>query len=316
MSVEVLILSGLYDFATDLVALQLRELGVPFLRLNREQLPQLRCSLDPLAGTLWVRSDDHAWEVSPNVRSIWYRQPVFLRESATAPTDLNEQLERSQWIAFVRAMTVFRGAAWMNDPVKTYQAEIKPYQLATAKRVGLRVPDTLIGNDAGAFGQLGQSIALKSLDGVLLSEGDDSLFAYTTILDQSSIVEASIHRAPVIAQRLLTGKVDIRVTVIGTEIFAVRILRDKRGIDGDWRRVPKAELHYESCDLPQEVEAACRRLLLDLGLTFGGVDLIETSDGIFFIEINPTGEWAWLVSPSRPLDRVIAHWLASAERPS
>jgi glutathione synthase/RimK-type ligase-like ATP-grasp enzyme len=33
----------------------------------------------------------------------------------------------------------------------------------------------------------------------------------------------------------------------------------------------------------------------DLGLFFGGVDLALVKDRYYFIEVNPTGEWAWLV---------------------
>ncbi len=33
----------------------------------------------------------------------------------------------------------------------------------------------------------------------------------------------------------------------------------------------------------------------ELGLSFGAIDLIESNNGYYFIEVNPTGEWAWLV---------------------
>ena len=54
MSPHILILSGLYDYSADLVALQLQHAGVPFVRLNREQLAGHRLTLDPLVPELIV----------------------------------------------------------------------------------------------------------------------------------------------------------------------------------------------------------------------------------------------------------------------
>lgn len=34
----------------------------------------------------------------------------------------------------------------------------------------------------------------------------------------------------------------------------------------------------------------------ELGLSFGGIDLILHNNEYYFVEVNPTGEWAWLVN--------------------
>ena len=46
-----------------------------------------------------------------------------------------------------------------------------------------------------------------------------------------------------------------------------------------------------------------------LRLNFGAIDLIKQDNKYFFIEINPTGEWGWLVDERRRIDKVIANWL-------
>jgi glutathione synthase/RimK-type ligase-like ATP-grasp enzyme len=50
-------------------------------------------------------------------------------------------------------------------------------------------------------------------------------------------------------------------------------------------------------------------LLEALGLNFGAIDLVESKGSYFFIEINPTGEWGWLVGDERRFDAEIAAWL-------
>lgn len=116
--------------------------------------------------------------------------------------------------------------------------------------------------------------------------------------------------APAIAQQALRDKIDMRITVVGDEVFAVRILKNSRGIEGDWRVTPKDQLSYNSFRLPLADEDRCREFARRMGLAFAAIDLVETEEGLFFIEVNPTGEWSWLVAEDRPIDAAIASWLA------
>jgi len=311
MNPAVLIVAGLYDFSADLVALRLTEAGVGFLRLNREHFPDLRFGLDPLARTLSVGGPELDALVGPGLRSVWFRQPVFLRNLPAEGLAPAEQLARSQWAAFTRSLCVFHDAAWMNHPQRTYVAESKPYQLALATECGFKVPETLVGNDAVSIRtRFPGLLIVKSLDSVLLRDGDDSLFTYSTVADSSELVESNTAGAPLLAQRLLDPKMDLRVTIVGKEMFAVRILVDNKGVRGDWRTVSRDRLVYEDVEISPSIEKACRALVDHLGLAFAAIDLIETPEGVFFIEVNPTGEWGWLVTAGRPIDKAIANWLA------
>ncbi|MGB4782848.1 RimK-like protein [Candidatus Methylomirabilis sp.] len=312
MRPRVLILSSLYDFSTDLVVLRLRESHIPFLRLNREQIADYRLSMDPVQQILVVRGADVDTVIGPDLQSVWFRQPVFLRNTPGDALTPEQQLERSQWAAFLRALSIFDAVAWMNFPQATYLAECKPYQLLVAHRCGFRVPRSIVGNDAQAIASAFQmGMVVKSLDTVLLREGSDCLFTYTTIAEPDTLSDEEVGPVPLIAQQLLSGKTDIRVTVVGETMFAVRILSDGKGVEGDWRVIPKHRLTYESLDLPPDIETACSALARHLGLSFAAIDLLETSTGIVFIEVNPTGEWGWISGRERPIDTAIANWLSS-----
>ena len=167
----------------DEIADHLARMRVPFVRLNREQLSQHRISLDPTAPKLMIRGPTGEHEVGPDLRSILFRQPVFLRNTPAHPLTPAEQLERSQWHAFLRSLSVFDAAAWMNFPAATYLAESKPYQLAMARRCGFLVPDTLISNDAARIRRwFPDRAAIKSVDSVLIHEGADTLFTFTMMV--------------------------------------------------------------------------------------------------------------------------------------
>ena len=108
-------------------------------------------------------------------------------------------------------------------------------------------------------------------------------------------------------------KEDLRVTIIGDAVYAVRIVANSGAIKGDWRLVPRTELQYEDIELPADVLRACLRLTRNLGLSFAAIDLMETDCGMFFVEVNPTGEWGWIATESRPIDLNIAKWLSGYE---
>lgn len=316
MTPRVLILSSLYDFSTDLVVLLLQKAGISYVRLNREQLADHQLSLNPLAPELTICGPSGTYNVGGDLVSVWFRQPVFLRNTPSVPLSPAQQLERSQWMAFLRGLCVFRDAAWMNSPSATYIAESKPYQLSVAKNCGFQVPETLATNDAVRIGQtFSDGFVIKSLDTVLLRDGDQDLFTYTIPNPDSELMNETVRMAPLFAQRTLEEKTDIRVTVVGEEIFAVRVLSRGAGIEGDWRVVPKAELEYHDIVLSDEILECCRLLMRQLDLCFAAIDLIETRQGVFFIEVNPTGGWGWLSTAERPIDKAIASWLSGPHKP-
>jgi len=111
MTPRVLILSSLYDFSTDLVALRLESASVPYLRLNREEFRDHRLTLDPLRCELKVFGPVGVHRVDSSLTSVLFRQPVFLRNTPALPLTTDEQLERSQWMGFLRGLCVFADAA-------------------------------------------------------------------------------------------------------------------------------------------------------------------------------------------------------------
>ncbi|GGG11611.1 hypothetical protein GCM10010912_65040 [Paenibacillus albidus] len=60
----------------------------------------------------------------------------------------------------------------------------------------------------------------------------------------------------------------------------------------------KDDVSFVPFQLPKSLENQCISLVRELGLGFGAIDLIEQGESYVFIEINPTGEWAWLVEAS------------------
>lgn len=310
--VDVLILTSELDFAADLICLELGRLGSSYLRLNRESLSELRLVLDPLAPRLRCIFEGREWVVDGSLRSVWWRVGTFDRSSADRSMDVVTQLQRSQWGAFLRSMMVFDSARWMNHPAATYSAETKALQLRVAQALGFDVPETAMGNDHGVLAgrPAGSRVALKSIDTLLLREGDEQIFAYTTLVEPERIAVEDLHLAPVTIQASLDPKLDLRVTVVGDRLWCAEVRGGGEPIAGDWRLTPKSDLTYPAHDLPSHIADRCLALVSRLRLHFGAIDLALCDGRYHFIEINPTGEWGWLEAPDRQIAAAIAEELA------
>lgn len=317
-SVEVLILSSLADLSTDRICHHLADMKVSFLRINREQLSEWGITIDPVAASMVCRHGQREWHVGLGLRSVWWRQPTFLRNTPGRGLSPSEQLERSQWAALMRGMMLFDQAVWVNRPTETYNAEIKPLQLRKAATLGFAVPETRITNDplADIPVVIGGKVALKSIDTVLLFEGDVQHFGYTTIIDWSECADESLRAAPATFQAVLSPKTDLRVTIVGKRLWCVAVTDSGAAIEGDWRLRSKAVLEYHDYSLPPEIADRCLKLVEQFGLEYAAIDLALSNDKYWFIELNPTGEWGWLDRGGRGISNAIAEALACRGQPS
>lgn len=307
--VSCLIISSSIDYSTDLVCYRLEECGVSYLRINRDCFSSYEILYDTEHDYLIVGMAGSKYRIgTKTLRSVYFRAPVFLRTGKGF--SLEEQLYRSQWSSFIRNLIVFDKAKWVNHPVATYRAENKLYQLEQAKQFGLDIPKTWVGNALPDEISDSRLYIVKSLDTALFYDNGKELFTYSTMVMGKELREAEIKDAPVIIQECVCGKTDLRVTVVGDELYAVAIKKEGKHIEGDWRRTPKENLEYIPVDLPTGLQNSIRQYMHSMGLEFGGMDFALVDDTYYFIEVNPTGEWGWLVYSSHlPIDQAIVKTL-------
>ena len=293
--VNYLVISSTIDYSSDLICYELERRGKSYLRINRDHFAEYKILYSFEADCLSITMDGSTYKITSNtLRSVYYRAPVFLRSGKKYT--LQEQLYRSQWSAFIRNLIIFDKAKWVNHPVATYRAENKMYQLQCAKRFNFEVPTTYIGNSFPTDISREHTYIVKSLDTALFYDNGQEMFTYSTMVTGQELLDAEIKSAPIIIQDCLLDKTDLRVTVIGNEIFAVSITKNGQKIKGDWRQNTKEELAYNRIDLPPKIHQQIIGFMRFLGLEFGGIDFALVNGEYYFIEVNPTGEWGWLVS--------------------
>ena len=307
---HVLILASKFDLACDYVVSHLRHHHAPYFRVNSEDFDQFAVTAFPTKAKVVLNADDLEVRLEqPHLKAIYFRRGVYPREAFTAQHSANDQLTRTHQSAFMRSFMIFDDCRWVNHPAATYKAEHKAVQLATARKVGFDVPRTVITNDAAGIKLAARGdavVAVKGLDTVLVRQDDMETFGYTSLIETASAENAHLALTPLVAQQALTNKLDLRVTVIGNQVFCCAVKHGNQPVQGDWR-LAKNCATFQSYGLPQDIASKCIQLTKALGLVFGAIDLAVQDGVYYFLEINPTGEWAWLVDQSNlPIDEAIA----------
>lgn len=294
--VEYLIISSTIDFSTDLVCYQLMMSGEKFYRLNRDEFIKHNIVVDLQKKSMMISIEDEEYNIQfEQLKGVFYRAPVFLRTQAKAELSVQEQLERNQWSSFLRNLIIFQNANWINNPVYTYRAENKMFQLCVAESCGLQIPKTYVSNISVNMLEREKKYIVKSLDTALFydTQNNKEMFTYSNVVSGEELQDYELASAPIIIQEFLNPKVDCRVTYIQGKLFPVKILQNGEGLYGDWR-LRKDELKYVPFQLPPNVSMAICKLMQKLEIQFGGIDLAIVGEKYFFIEVNPTGEWGWL----------------------
>lgn len=292
----ILLVTNKRDVTTDFVVLEMRRRGLPFIRLNTEDLPQhelVMANGDP--AELILTGPCGRFSLS-DVTGAYYRRPgSFEAEGAEATV----AYVTAEWSAILRSLWNVLEGRWLNSPFSILRAEDKPRQLAAARRMGLAIPDTLVTNSfdaAQAFLAEGPMVA-KPLRHALIDDGEVGSVIFTSRVAELGAGDAeAVRRAPLILQREILKRSDVRVVVIDDVIFATRILSQAHDeTQVDWRKGVRLDLAHEAMDLSADLALACIAVTRDLGLRFAAIDLVEDEDGRFwFLEANPNGQWAWI----------------------
>lgn len=117
------------------------------------------------------------------------------------------------------------------------------------------------------------------------------------------------HAYPWFIQRKISKAThDVTVAWVDGAMFAYELSRDD--FDGDDCRVPSTlnDLTWSPCDLSPSERTAVESFMTATGLSFGRIDFLRDSDGLWFLEVNPNGQFAWLdpVGENGLLDAVAA----------
>jgi glutathione synthase/RimK-type ligase-like ATP-grasp enzyme len=312
----VVIISEPNDIHAQSVMRQLALLGEDDARiLNFSDIPQ-RVRIDmalsnQLGSGFALGFEDGARLRLETVKSFWWRRPqAYALPPGLEPVARHFAL--TELSTAIQGMWQATDALWVNDIVRDAAASHKPWQLEIARRIGLSIPDTLITTDPDnvrAFWEARKGeVVYKPFIQTFHSWRETR-----RLKPEDLALIDNVKLAPVIFQSLVPGAADLRVTVIGSEIFAAAVDLEKMEYKLDVRLNQQA---YARHDLPAAVGEKLLRLMRILGLEYGAIDLRLTPDGDYvFFEVNPAGQFLFVeYACGLPISAALAGHLAKGRR--
>jgi ATP-grasp ribosomal peptide maturase len=303
----VLVLTERTDTTADLVVRELNDRGAAVFRCDIAEFPttlSLSARLDP-GDARWrgrLRTAHRAVALE-DITGVYFRRPTPFRlpEAMTAGERRFAAVEAKMGLGGVLMSLPCR---WVNHPSRIADAEYKPLQLVAAARAGLRVPATVVTNDPSSARdfaiRVSGRVVYKTLASPAVPDGDHLRLIYTTAVDRDRLDDERIGLTAHLFQRRLAKRRDVRVTVVGEQVFAVDIeVRGSPRAMLDWR-ADYAAHRYEVTELPPETAKRLVEMLRGLGLRFAAIDLIVDGedqiggDGYVLVDVNPNGQWGWL----------------------
>ena len=170
---------------------------------------------------------------------------------------------------------------WISSPQAFIQSSDRAKQLTMAKAVGFNIPNTLITNDPDAlldfYDVNGKNIIVKSVHNHSIEVKGKMYSMYTrTITEQEISKIGDLIYVPYIFQEKLSRKFELRITVVGDQVFSAKLGEDfiLDGCDDDYHRYLSSDFPIQYIKMSDSFNERCIKLIKSLDLKYGAIDFM------------------------------------------
>jgi glutathione synthase/RimK-type ligase-like ATP-grasp enzyme len=298
----ILVIGTLNDVHVQAVSGHLVKKGAPFTILDpwmEDQKTHITFHLGQSFMDFSVITPDRNIRAA-EISAIWMRNKPFYGSYLQAMDVEDRDFIRREWATLFHSLGhIFDHIPQINPRLPELLLNDKPCQLALAKKTGFLLPNTIYTtcpDDALAFQEKNHDIIAKPVSYYVNLK--ESKTVYTNRVEKEHLVQYSsnIPLVPNCLQQMIEKSYELRVTVIGDRIFAVKIdSQAKQESKTDWRKAIYS-LDYKEVELSRDMEDRLRAYHTATGLVYGAYDFIvdKKNEDIYFLEVNPAGQWMWL----------------------
>jgi glutathione synthase/RimK-type ligase-like ATP-grasp enzyme len=255
--------------------------------------------------------------------SIWHRRPGTIAGGKFVEQWISQMVEMEGRAALDGMLRSLGSCLWMNFPANDIVSFSKLAQLKAAEELGFAIPETLVTNKPELvrrfFDECNGEVIYKLMGqntsaAIPVTEVPGGIATLPLRQEDLPFLDQVTH-APHMFQRYVKKKFDLRVTVVGNEIFCISIDSQSGRSKVDWRNDYSVEM--TPFELPADIKEKCFALLRRFGLNYGAIDLIlREDDEVVFIEINCAGQYLWIESRTPlQISLAIARLLAGQSEP-
>ncbi len=266
----------------DRVKSAVEDMGTRTMRLTASLLPKMRAWNQP-QEELVVVSNGVRWVLDSD-STIWWRRPGIALPDGL--DDHERRLVIEEVGSLLPGMLAAIQVRWVDAPWTLLRARLKVLQLATAKRLGISIPESIVTGSRTAaerFARHGPVVAKAVSSG-------RGIAPHVQVVPVEELGRVEV--CPTLLQRLVVADADTRIVTVGEDSFAW-VRRRKPGEPPDWRTVDPAGNGFLAVNYDPSFGGA-NQMAKALGLSFSVQDWLITSDSITFLEVNAQGQWLFL----------------------
>lgn len=283
----------------------LKAAGATPIRFNVDRYPLVTHLTSEFYGTqrrLWLEdgSQTHSLE---DLSAVWYRRSYHIADG------LDQVLEKP--FLGPAAGEIRRTLFGMLESLPCFQLErystyrrldSKEEQLRIAAECGLPTPATCITNSADRLEafmkEVNGPVVAKMQSAFAIEQDGLEQVVFTSEIRQDHLAQLpQLRFCPMTFQEKLSKQLELRVNMVGKEVFAFSIdSQQQPGAETDWRKEGATlAVQWRPYTLPEAVTNKLSELMDRYGLNYGAIDLILTPEGkYYFLELNAAGEFLWL----------------------
>ncbi|MFN7105389.1 MAG: RimK family alpha-L-glutamate ligase [Pyrobaculum sp.] len=198
---------------------------------------------------------------------------------------------------------------YVMNPVTSWMvAGDKTAALLKLAKAGLPVPPTVVSENMfvgyRAVGEFGRAVVKQTRGamgyGVFLVENPDVAFHIFSML-------LNINKPIYVQKYIEKGRGDYRVVVVGEQVVGVEYRQSE-----SWKTNVAQGARPQAAKPTPELEELAVKAVKVLSLDYGGVDVAETREGYFILEVNPTMSWQGFKAATgiNPAGYIVDHLLA------
>lgn len=294
------------DAHAAVVKLALEAKGHPVRLLFTADLPTMQKNSIYIenGSYLWKCCDKEAVIVENNYDVVWWRRArkPFLPKTEIHPDDYQFTVRENHFFYESLTNNIAPHAFWINSKESAVRANSKLLQLKMAGHCGLTIPTTLCSNDPKDIRYFllkheQEGVIYKPLSANIWYEQTQMRLSYTAKIKFLELPDnKTLQLTPGIFQKEIQKKYELRVVCFGDYLVAAK-LHSQQHAEGlvDWRAIPQGKMSIEPYTLPTEVAKRIRAFMQRLGLVFGSLDFIVTTENEYiFLEVNEQGQFFWV----------------------
>ena len=289
------------DFEADLIGISLLRNGVDYIRLNIDDIP------DTIRATYAISKENEdklifdlgGYILDPTKISVCLIRYFEVSSLDFGPDNFVYLYTTQQWENILSSLLNELKCNWINNPTAISHAEDRIKQLSVARDLGFDIPASVITNDpnvASNFYNICKgNMIIKVLHHHRIDVQNTAFSIFSQVISASHLKELkALVNAPCMLQERINKEYELRVTVVGDSIFAVR-LDPPDNLMFDLHSYTLSEISKKAVTIPVVLQERCKEMLKKLNLDYAALDFAVDRNGrTFFLEANASGDWHWI----------------------